>query len=184
MDEPSKHDLKELKRLEREKELQEKKNALEKEKRNKRIIKISLISIPVIIFLVFIFLIFRSPETKSYTENPIHWHASLTVSTCAQPVAMPKPIGEHHLGLPLLHTHEDGLIHIEGKIWKPEEIMLGKYLEVIGINFKDNELLEYKNGDLCNDKPGIIKLYVNGRENKELTRYVIQDSDKIEVKFE
>lgn len=182
--EPSSHDLKELKKEQHDQEREKQHKSLDVEKRNKRIIKFSLIGIPTLIFIAFIVLIFKSTPTDLYTETEVHWHASYTVITCGQVRPMPKPFGEHHLGLPLLHTHGDGLIHIEGRIWKKEDIMLGKYFEAIGVNFKDNELIEYKNGDLCNGKEGKVKLYVNGKENKELTKYIIQDGDKIEVKFE
>lgn len=185
MEELSKHEQKELKKQQHEQESQKQRESLDKEKRNIKIIKYSLIAVPILIFIFFIFYLVRSPATESYTKGEVHWHASLTVSTCGQIKNMPKPFGsEHHLGLPLLHTHDDGLIHIEGKVWKKEDIMLGKYFEVLNLNFKDKELFEYKNGDNCNDKEGKVKLYVNGKENSELTKYVIQDKDKLEVKFE
>ena len=57
-------------------------------------------------------------------------------------------------------------------------------MNVIGQNFKNDELLDKKNGDLCNGQPGKVKVLVNGKENSQLKNYVIKDGDKYEVQFE
>ena len=119
-----------------------------------------------------------------YSGGSIHWHATIKVFVCGEEYQLPAPQGGHHLGLPLLHTHEDRLIHIEGTIWKPEEITLGKYMEVIGENFKDDELIDKKNGDACDGQPGKVKLMANGKEDSMLSQYVIKDGDKYELRFE
>ena len=126
---------------------------------------------------------FSNPK-EPYSKGQVHWHATLKVFVCGEEKLMPAPVGEHHLGLPLLHTHADRLIHIEGTILNPEEITLGKYMGVIGQNFKDDELLDKKNGDLCNDQPGKVKLLVNGKENDQLTQHVIKDGDDYILRFE
>ncbi len=119
-----------------------------------------------------------------YSKGQVHWHAVLRVFVCGEEKLMPAPIGESHLGQPLLHTHEDRRIHIEGVVQRPEEITLGKYMTVIGQTFKDDELLEKKNGDLCDGKPGKVKLLVDEKESADLTQHVIKDGESYELRFE
>lgn len=121
---------------------------------------------------------------ESYTKGDVHWHATVSVFICGDEMDMPVPFGDDEIGTPLLHTHKDGLIHIEGKVWKKEDITLGKYFEALGSKFINNQILNYKNGDLCNDKPGEVKLFVNEEENFELSNYVIKDGDEYKVRFE
>jgi hypothetical protein len=126
---------------------------------------------------------------KPYSDGQVHWHASLDVFICGERYALPSPTvgnlhGEPFLGIPLLHTHEDKRIHIEGVIYKPEDITLGRYMEVIGLNVEDDELLDKKNGDLCNGQPGKVKLLVNGKESKEGPNRVIADGGIYELRFE
>ncbi len=161
----------------------EPKNKLTKyQKRKIRNYIIAILTIFIISYFIFLFV--SSEKTTSHSKGPVHWHSRLRVAICNEGVLMPAPAGEHHIGLTLLHTHKDRLIHIEGTVWKPEEITLGKYMEAIGKNFKGDELLDKKNGDLCDNKPGKVRLMVNGIENSELTHYVIKDNEDYELKFE
>ena len=131
----------------------------------------------------FIFLLFSSEAVESYSGGQVHWHSRIDVFVCGNKFDMPNPFGNEHLGSPLLHTHDDQLIHIEGTVWKAEDITLSKYMEAIGLNFKDDELIDKVNGDLCDGEAGMVKLFVNGVENSELANYVIKDDEDYELRF-
>lgn len=130
----------------------------------------------------------KSPGT--YSKGPVHWHANLAIFTCGEQIPLPKPTGgsvhgEPFIGTPFMHLHNEPTIHIEGTIKSPADITLGRFMEVIGMNFKEDELLNYKNGDVCPDgTPGKVKLLVNGRESEELTAKVIVDGEKYELRLE
>ena len=183
----SRHERQQQKKQQREQEQQQKEKLQTAKQRKKNIMIGSVITIVVLGMTAF-FIMLPDNETSKpqqpYSGGAVHWHATLKVFLCGEEKLMPAPVGEHHLGLPLLHTHEDKLIHIEGTVWKPEEIFLGRYMEVIGQNFKDTELLDKKNGDLCNGTPGKVKLIANGEESPLLTRYSVKDGDKFELRFE
>ncbi len=104
---------------------------------------------------------------------------------------MPNPIpnniahGKPFVGSTLMHLHEEPLIHIEGTVVNKEDITLGKFMGVVGLNFKDNELLDKKNGDKCpNGNLGKVKLLVNNKENDELSNKVIVDGQSYKLVFE
>lgn len=90
------------------------------------------------------------------------------------------------MGNNLLHIHSapDNFIHIEGRVYSTDEIKLGKFFDVININFNKDQIFDKKNGDLCNNKPGKLKMLVNDIENSEFRDYIIKDKDKIVIKFE
>ncbi|MEK6907354.1 MAG: C2H2-type zinc finger protein [Nanoarchaeota archaeon] len=130
----------------------------------------------------------RSAElsSSSYTKTSVHWHAYPTVIICGEEKQLPHPLGSAHLGNNLLHTHAppDNFIHIEGRVYSPDEIKLGKYLDVIGVKFDQDRILDKKNGDLCNNKAGKLRIFVNDIENFEFRDYIMKDQDKILIKYE
>jgi len=183
----SRHELKELKRKEKEEQIRLEEGKKKTGKTRKNIIKYSIIGIIGVIIIYFLFNLFSKPVVKSYTDGPVHWHASLDVFICGNKMDVPKeaPVGEHHLGLPLLHTHADRLIHIEGQVWKKEDISFGAYMDAINVPFSNDTIMEYKNDGMCNDgKLNKVKMLVNGKENFELRNYVVKDKDKIEIRYE
>lgn len=187
MENLSRHERQELKRQQRDQQREQSEHVKSSKEQRKKTIMWSLVGIAVIAVITAIILLPKNESSQPkepYSKGQVHWHATLKVFVCGEEKLMPAPTGEHHLGLPLLHTHEDRLIHIEGVVWNSEEIALGRYMEVIGQNFKDDELLDKKNGDLCNDQPGKVKLFVNGKENSGLTQYVIKDGDEYILRFE
>ena len=180
----TKRERKELRKQQKEQERLGKEEKTAFKKRNKRIVSWSVSLIIIFLIVYGIYFLFSGEKIESHSNGEVHWHSRLNVFVCGNEVLMPSPSGEHHVGLPLLHTHEDRLIHIEGIVWKPEDITLGKYMEAIGRNFKGNELLDKKNGNVCNNLPGKVKFFVNGKENFELTNYVIKDGENYELRFE
>jgi len=155
-----------------------------KSKKNKKIFMYLVIGILFLGVAYGGYSLFSNSYKESYTKGVVHWHATISVFTCGEEIDMPTPFGDDHIGSPLLHTHSDKLIHVEGKVWKKEDITLGKYFEVIGLKFTDEQILNYKNGDLCGDGPGEVKLWVNEEENFELSNYVIKDDDEYKLRFE
>lgn len=126
----------------------------------------------------------------TYSRGQVHWHADLKLMVCGEDIPLPKPTGGSVHGQPfigsiLMHLHNEPQIHVEGTIKKAEDITLGKFMEGIGLNFKETELLEKKNGDVCPDgNSGMVQLLVNGQLNEGLTRHVIVDGEKYEIRFE
>jgi len=149
----------------------------------------------IIVFLILAFLIFSiyglskkssEKEANSYTKTSVHWHAYPKVEICGKEKELPYPLGKDHLGNALLHTHSppDNFIHVEGRVYSPNDIKIGKYFEVLGIKFTENQIFDTKNGDLCDDKPGKLRMFVNDIENFELNNYLIKDKDNIVIKYE
>ena len=179
----TKHEKKELKKQLKLEKQQKKEERVKNKSKKKTILTWSIVLVSVV-GVIFLIVFLMNGENGTYSKGQVHWHAELKVFLCSTYVEMPAPFGEEHLGQPLLHTHSDRLIHIEGTVRKAEDITLGKYMELIGKNFQDDSLLENKNGDLCNTTEGRVKLYVNNVKNSLLTRYVIKDGDKYELRFE
>lgn len=131
-------------------------------------------------------------QKESYSPGPVHWHAKLEIFLCGEKTTLPQPEeeekvhGETFLGANFMHLHaNDERIHIEGTVHTPEQITLGNFMNMIGLHFKNEELLEYKNGESCpNGDPGKVHLFVNGQENTALTEYVIHDGEEYQLRFE
>lgn len=183
----TRHERQQMKKQQQEQEQQQKHNQQTAKEQRKKIMIWSVVAVIAIGIIIF-FVTLPKNETvqpqQPYSKGAVHWHASVKVFICGEEKLMPAPVGETHLGSPLLHTHADRLIHIEGTVWRPEDITLGRYMKEIGQNFKDDELLDKKNGDMCNGTPGKVKLFVNGKENPSLTNQVAKDDDKYELRFE
>ncbi len=121
----------------------------------------------------------------TFPLNQIHWHAIPTIELCGLQKSIPTPIGSAHLGGPLLHTHEDAKIHIEGSVSDPSQITLGNFFENIGVKFSETQIIDKTNGDTCPDGGiGQVKMLVNNLPSTEFRNYVIKDGDLINIKFE
>lgn len=112
-------------------------------------------------------------ESDVITTNGIHWHPKIKVFVGGNEISLEEDIGRKTSELPI-HTHDEdykeGVIHLEfGGIVSKEDIMLGKFFEIWGKEFRWSET---------------TKMTVNGVENKEFKNYVMKDKDNIEVKFE
>ncbi len=115
----------------------------------------------------------------------VHWHADASFDVCGEERSLPRPAtADGHLGTGLIHTHQDGRLHIEGHVGSPSDITLEKAMRSIGITFTNEQLFEKKNGDACNGAAGKIVLLVNGQPNSALAQYSIKDGDRFEIKFE
>ena len=120
-----------------------------------------------------------------------HWHAILTISICGevQPPLPDSSAFDHEI-----HTHGDGLIHIE--VATPASAganaNLGRFFASTRI-ILTNETIQlpggrlYRNGDLCPDgTPARMRFFVNQAEISAVTDFlstVPRDGDTVQVEF-
>ncbi len=135
-------------------------------------------------FLVYSFLT-APPVAAPYTPGSVHWHTTLSMVTCGQPLSLPRAPPGGMLGPEIRHLHDnDNKIHIEAQVQRKEDIMVEAFLADIGVAFNEKQLGNYKEGDKCPDgKAGKVSFTVNGKPNTEYEKHVMQDGDRMEIKF-
>lgn len=136
---------------------------------------------------------------NSISGGPVHWHADYQVWACGEKLDLIDPEGiSNRIGSAVFHEHDDNRIHIEGTITDWEDINLGEYFEVLGGELSEghvvyptvNGIMDYKEGDACNNDAGSLKVYVNGNLIEDYENYLVYpDSyvppgDCIIVKFD
>jgi hypothetical protein len=136
-----------------------------------------------------------------------HWHIALGVNDCGTWVqnwawppgnvtgnsvgqGAPSRAGSGGLIYAPLHSHDDGLIHVEPLVSSDggKNATLGAYfkyggwkLSATSINFVN---VNRKNGDKCNGKPGVLRWAVNGKEmHGDPAKYKVAQADVIELVF-
>jgi hypothetical protein len=132
-------------------------------------------------------------KEETYTDREVHWHAYFDITLCGQKVDLPcgKETpgivhGKDFCGEHILHHHFDNTAHIEGLIQKKEDIALGKFFDKISVPFDKDRIMDKKNGDLCDGKPGVLKMYVNDQPRTDFRDFVpfaVQDARKQIVKL-
>ncbi len=173
-------------------EAHEKKEA-EKElkERNKNYFWIVITIIGIIAFAGVVGWLFTNKK-EMYTDREIHWHAAVDITLCGEHKDLPRAEGDEIVhgkafkGIHMLHTHDDNVIHIEGLIEKKEDIALGRFFDVIEVPFDKDKLFDKKNGDLCGDKPGVLKMYVNEQPRTDFRDYIpsaVEDARKQVIKL-
>lgn len=120
-----------------------------------------------------------------YTSGPIHWHALVDLEMCGQHVNLINAFpGSPMIGPMLTHTHGDNKIHIEGQIWKKEDIALGTFMDGIKAKFSETQIKDKRNGDTCPDgNAGTVTMFVNDQPNTEFRNYIPADGDTIKIVF-
>ncbi len=115
----------------------------------------------------------KTPEGDILSRNGFHWHPEVTIYVKGEKQEIPPNIGIGAVHQPI-HTHDDsnqGIVHMEFQgLVRKENATFGQFLKgwVKDINsFGTN-----------------VKMTVNGEENTELENYVMQDKDKIELRYE
>jgi len=195
-EEISKHDRKEIRQQQREEEKKNIEHETKSKANTKKAIKYTVLTIIILLAVFGMYkLVNNIKSNQPYYKGTFHWHANFAVSICGEEQQI--RCGSNLCGIMLTHHHNDNIIHTEGQvIMEKEEVSLGKFFDRIGIPFTETQLMDKKNGDLCDGKPGKVKLVVDGKENTELRNYIpskcdIQDPseirqrcDKIEVRFE
>lgn len=180
----SSHERRELRKLENLQKRDLLRAQLVADNRVRRIKKIIFWSFGVLLIVTFVVWLFSSFNAP-FTSGEVHWHATLEMVACGQKLENPVPFdAEHHLGLPLLHTHTDRLIHIEGQVWNAEDILLGKYMDVIGMPFTSDSLGDFVGPSGCRDgKVNSVRLMVNGMDNTLMRDYILRDGDNISLVY-
>ncbi len=123
----------------------------------------------------------------------IHWHPELTITIKGEKQPIPAGIGigmqyagyprfDPMMGMTDMHTHDDsGTLHFEvmkGPV-KKDDVRIGTFFKVWGKTFNKDCIFEY-----CNNTDGTVKMFVNGKENTEFENYLVNDKDKIEIRYE
>jgi len=179
------HEKAELKRQEKEAERLTKESTRENKQTFSFTIKIVL---TIVVFGGIGYWLLTTSKTEApFATQPIHWHAKLEMEICGKIMHLPRTgAGEHHKGLPLLHTHDDDLIHVEGQPMKEEDIMLGRFMDAIEVPFDKDKFFDKKNGDICDNtgKPGTLKIYINEKESDLFRDYVSKNGDTVKLVFE
>ena len=117
------------------------------------------------------------------TRNGLHWHPELSIYVKGIKQEIPANIGvgvkyaeysgyDARMGMTGTHTHDTtGVIHFEfGSIVRKEDLTLGQFFKIWGKGmrvFGTN-----------------MKMTVNGTENTKYEDYLMQDKDKIELRYE
>ncbi|GEM_PF-321226 len=182
----SRHELKQLKKQEREKhEDLDKKRAA----RSKLIKRSAYISVPILLIVaVSIFAASQPQATGSAADaavaadipkTPIHWHPALEVVIKGQKQTIPANLGAAGVHQPI-HTHDTtGVLHYENSNPTPENMPLRYFFDnVWKKEFNSTCILNYCSGD-----SGTVKMFVNGKENFEFDDYIPRDKDEIRIEF-
>ena len=131
-----------------------------------------------------------------------HWHAALGVNDCGTWVPnWAWPPGNTSQGVPSqagsngalyagLHSHGDGLIHMEpsGTTDEGKNATVGKYFKYGGWKLSETSIsfvnVNEKNGNKCNGKPGVLRWAVNGKERHgDPAKYKLFNADVVEIVF-
>ena len=142
---------------------------------------LKVISIIIGVLIVGWFLVsrFSSSTPDVVSRNGLHWHAELSINILGQSQEIPAGLGLAGLPHNPLHTHDrDSVIHLEfeGKV-TANDLRLGKFFQIWGKQFNKDCIFEY-----CTNK-GILKMYVNGKENFDFEKYFMQDGDEILIEY-
>jgi hypothetical protein len=160
-----------------------------------------------VIVIVGVLLVALAKGGNSNTARPQvgdHWHAALGVYMCdhwqggtngsnwlwPSFTAAGSPARAGTSAYAGLHSHGDGIIHIEPQT--SDEIgkhaTVGTYFKFGGWHLSDTKVTfvgETKtNGDKCGSEPGLVRWAVNGAEQKgNPANYKINDGDEIMIAF-
>jgi len=116
----------------------------------------------------------KVPESDIISRNGVHWHPELTIYVKGEKQEIPANIGLVGGHQPT-HTHSEdssqGIIHLEFEgLVRKSDTTLGQFFKVW-------------NKDIRSFGP-TMKMTVNGVENTEYENYLMQDKDKIELRYE
>jgi hypothetical protein len=122
-------------------------------------------------------------EEIESNELAVHWHSHINITLCGTPYLLPPEAGD----LNKQHTHgETGKLHLHAMVTPDtmdEQLMLGNLFSQLNITFNNTCFEQYCNNDLCNGKPGMLSMIVNGEENAQFNTYSWKDNDTISITF-
>jgi len=167
----SKRERKELRRTGRLEEKQE----FAKQRAMRRVTKIALIMVvvggSVGVFVWYLASRPPVPEGEIVSRNELHWHPELAIYVKGVKQEIPADIGIGAVHQPI-HTHDaTGTLHLEFQgLVRKHDITLGQFFKNWGRDMQSFG--------------GNVKMTVDGEENTEFENYVMQDKDKVELRFE
>ena len=134
-------------------------------------IKKHIISI-IILFAIILIIWWLTKPPQIPLNQEVHAHAYIDVFVCGKQIDLPRAHGKSFVGTHLLHTHDDNTMHLEGVVRNRDEIKLGRFFDAMNVQFDSTKVFNTSNGDLCNGKQGMWKMYVNGKETNKFREYV------------
>lgn len=132
-------------------------------------------AISVVVILGTLLIITSRNETqqrvgKRGEEHPTlreHWHSAYAFYFCDQFSPPLADNGRDPLGI---HTHGDGIIHVHpfSQAASGKRAVFDVFSRTMGITVSSDRLevgdKKFSNGDKCGDKPGEVRVLVNGKE--------------------
>ncbi len=142
----------------------------------------AVISVPILVSTIYLVGATIYLDYRSWSGGPVHWHADYEVWVCGQEYVLAHSQGlDNKVGTPLVHTHDDKRIHVEGVLLDPAQASLGYYFSQVGGQFNgttltlptDNGTLTWQDGDKCDGRPGQWYVFVDGRLTENASGHVI-----------
>ena len=195
---PSKHDLKQQRRAEKQKQQQV---VERKDKGYDDFRKLAIKAVIGLVLVALAYLVYSSlvPGNASantnaandrnyYVENfnlrshtgslALHIHPHLEIEVNGLPYPVPANIGISAAGMRALHTHEtDGTIHIETPV--PIQFQLVDFFTVWSRQLSNECVLDY-----CADEDSELVAFVNGEQfHGDITTIPLKDKDQIKLVY-
>ncbi|MBI2652920.1 hypothetical protein HYX00_05640 [Candidatus Woesearchaeota archaeon] len=159
-------------------------------KMNERTKKIVYFLVAIVTLLVTIYIILTTLHLNiiSITKGPVHWHADFEIWVCNKEIKLAKPKGlSNKQGVDLMHAHDDSRIHIEGVLLDRKAASLGAFFYAISGSLSDDRLkvvtdeglVSVHDGDLCNEKPAKLYVFVNRNLINNPSEYIISPYEKV-----
>ena len=118
----------------------------------------------------------------SETGGPVHWHADFEIWVCGEKLDLVNPTGlKNKIGTPLFHEHDDDRIHVEGTVKSVEDVNVGSFFKTVGGKLTSDsfsypiasgETINVRNGQLCENAPSELRVYVNGKQIEDPANYM------------
>lgn len=122
----------------------------------------------------------QSSDSNIVSEDGVHTDPTLAIYIKGEKQQIPANLGLGQGHNPI-HTHDaNDVVHweIEGKVTK-DNMKLGKFFEFWGKPFSSTQIFDSTNGS-----DGKVTMTVNDTSNTEFENYVVQNNDKIEIRYE
>lgn len=150
--------------------------------KNKKILYV-VVAVGLVIGAVFWSKSMQKNDPDIVSSKGLHWHPEISIFIKGVKQEIPTDIGvgmqytgrkgfSQTMGMTEVHTHDSsGAIHFEFEgVVRKEDLTVGRFFDIWG---KDIRSLGSN-----------MRMMVNGVENKEYENYIMQDKDKIELRYE
>lgn len=166
---------KERKEIQRQEKVEAKETEAQSRRRKRIISRVSWSTFGIAVIAGIVWLIASAPKTPEndiVSRKGLHWHPEVAIYVKGVKQEASANLGVGGSFMAPVHTHEpDGVIHLEFQgLVKKSAITLGQFFKSWG---KD-----------INSFGTNLKMTVNGKENTEYENYIMQDKDKIELRYE